>query len=266
MIFLLLLASIGLAVPTVLSQELSCGKIITLKGQVHVERDPLGQVLLFNDREIIKISSGDTLFNRFSQMAWGPIHQVDASNPMKIVVFYKEAARIIFLDNTLSPNGDPIDLIALNYDQTELTCASIDNCIWLYDRLNFRLIRLNTQLQPLVTIPNLNQILNGKTDFCRLDERNNRLYLSSADGQVFVFDLYGSLLTTITCPVPCRCRPSDKGLRVTLNGNLVEMDLRTRQPIILHSTLKNADLLEWISEDRAIIKVSDNNYRVCKVP
>jgi hypothetical protein len=253
-------------ISSLFSQGWLCGRPFTLKGSIHVEGDPLGQALVFNENEIIKISSGDTLFNRFSQMAWGPIFQVDASNPLKILVFYKEASRIVFLDNTLSPHGEPIDLIALGYDQAELACTSFDNSLWLYDRLNFRLVRLNAQLQPVVIIPNLNQILNGQIQLCRLKERNNRLYVSAFDGTVYVFDVYGSFLFSLRCPEACRCHPFDEGLRFIEMGNLVEISFKTKRSQILTSAPKSSQLVDWVSEKKAIVKISDNTYQVCRVP
>lgn len=264
--FLLLLLVFVIDAAVLFSQSWLCGRPFMLKGWVHVESDPLGQVLVFNDNEIIKIASGDTVFNRFSQMSWGPIFQVDATNPLKILVHYKESSRIIFLDNTLSPNGEPIDLIALGYDQAELACTSFDNSLWLYDRLNFRLIRLNAQLQPVISIPNLNQILSGQIHFCQMKERNNRLYVSALDGTVHVFDVYGSFLFSLRCPEPCRCKPFDKGLRFNEKGNLVEISFRTSQSQILTSAPQAPHLIDWISEKKAIFKVSDNMYQVCRVP
>lgn len=249
------------------SQSLFCGRPFMLKGHVvQVETDPLGQALVFNENEIVKISSADTLFNRFSQMAWGPIFQVDATNPLKILVYYKESARIVFLDNTLSPNSEPIDLIALGYDQAELACTSFDNSLWLYDRLNFRLIRLNAQLQPVVIIPNLNQILGKHISFCRLKERNNRLYVSAADGDVHVFDVYGSFLFTIQCPDACRCQPSDEGIRYKENGNLAEISFTSRRSQTLSLVPQAFHIVDWITEKKALFKISDNLYQVCKVP
>lgn len=255
-----------LYLPLLPAQNIPCGRVFKIQEPVSLEYDPLGQALIFNEQEILKISSGDTIFNRFSQLSWGPIRLVDATNPMKILVFYKEAARLVFLDNTLSPNGDPLDLIALGYDQTELACTSFDNGLWLYDRLNFRLVRLNASLAPSVVVPNLNQVLSSDLQFCRLAERNNRLYLFSTKGEVFVFDVYGSFLFQSHCPAGCQCQVADNYFRFTKDGAWMEIPIRnaSTMPRTLAQSPEEG-LVYWLSAKKALFRSEEGQFKVCRV-
>lgn len=253
------------------AQSWRCGPEITLAPPVRWEVDKLGQVVIYNYKEIIKITSADTLFNRFSQMSLGPIHTIDVTNPMKILVFYKDAGRIVFLDNTLSPNGQIVDLIALGYDQAELACTSFDNGLWIYDRLNFRLLRFNSNMQVTVEVPNLNQVLGGRAkdslSFCRLSESNNRVYLQSSSGDVLVFDVYGTLLTNLQCPVPCQCRSHELGLQYVLEGQRYLQPLKPASPAKRIAEPKNFPyhFLDWLDSNKILCRSEESKYRVCRL-
>lgn len=253
------------------AQNWRCGPEITLDPPVRWEVDKLGQVVLYNNKEMIKITSTDTLFNRFSQMSLGPIHTIDVTNPMKILVFYKDAGRIVFLDNTLSPNGQIVDLIALGYDQAELACTSFDNGLWIYDRLNFRLLRFNNNMQITVEVPNLNQVLAGQANdslsFCRLSEHNNRVYLQSNSGDVLVFDVYGTWLTKLHCPVPCQCRSHELGLQYVWKGQQYLQPLKQASPAIMLADHKNfpSHFLDWLDSKKILCRSEESKYRVCRL-
>lgn len=253
------------------AQSWRCGPEITLAPPVRWEVDKLGQLVLYNNKEIIKITTADTLFNRFSQMSLGPIHALDVTNPMKILVFYKDAGRIVFLDNTLSPNGQIVDLIALGYDQAELACTSFDNGLWIYDRLNFRLLRFNNNMQITVEVPNLNLVLGGRANdslsFCRLSENNNRVYIQSNSGEVLVFDVYGTLVTRLHCPVPCQCRTDESGLRYVLEGRQYLQSLRSGTPALVVAENKNfpSAILDWLNPKRVLYRTEEGKYRVCRI-
>ena len=64
----------------------------------------------------------------------GSIDQVDVSNPLRPLLFYKDQGLIIVLDNTLSQQKNPISLNELGLYQTScIANSNFDNGIWLYD-------------------------------------------------------------------------------------------------------------------------------------
>ena len=72
---------------------------------------------------------------------------IDVSNPMKILAFYKDYNKILFLDNMLAPSASSIDLSAIGFDQVTLTCSSHDNGIWVLNSLNFEIVRMEPTLK-----------------------------------------------------------------------------------------------------------------------
>ena len=142
--------------------------------QVHIEIDSFGNIYVVNDNEIIKYNSSGVLQKNFSNKRYGKIDFVDAMNPLKILVYYKDFQQILFLDNQLTETSAMISVETLGYEQTSLVCSSANNSFWLYDKQN------NLDIKP---------------NF--MQEHNNYLYLNCPNEGVLVFDIYGTFYKTI---------------------------------------------------------------------
>lgn len=160
--------------------------------------DNLGNAYVILGEEIVKYGPNGTLINKFSNKLYGNITGVDATNPLKILLYYKNFQQIVFVDNQLSQNGQMISLENLNHEQTELVCTSFNNSFWIYDKQNNELTRFNEQSQPVSKTGNLKQILevNLKPNF--MIEHGSYLYLSCPDFGIYVFDIYGTFIKIIS--------------------------------------------------------------------
>jgi len=159
--------------------------------------DNLGNAFVQFDDQLSKIRNDGKLLNVYSNKNLGRITHVDALNPLKIILFYKEFGRLVFLDNTLTENGAPLFLEDYGLELTSLTCASYDNGLWLYDPLRFTLYRFNQTFQQTNTVRNLNQLLGKNVQPVFMAEADNKLFLSDPLQGVFVFDIFGTYLKKI---------------------------------------------------------------------
>ncbi|MBS1647837.1 MAG: hypothetical protein JST67_10900 [Bacteroidetes bacterium] len=159
--------------------------------------DNIGNSYLINDEEIKKYNQTGDLLKIYSNKTIGKITQIDASNPLRILVFYKDFATIIILDDLLSQNGDPINLMDYSLEQSDVMCNSFNNGIWFFNRQNMELIRLDANFQTVVNTGNLNRLL--KADFKPnfMVESNSYLYVNNPTEGIFVFDIYGTYAKTI---------------------------------------------------------------------
>ncbi|HSH65794.1 MAG TPA: hypothetical protein VLB84_08355, partial [Bacteroidia bacterium] len=82
---------------------------------------------------LTKFDKTGKLLYKYSNKNFGDITFVDASNMLKILIFYRNYLLAVFLDNTLSMNGEPISFDKLGFLQTQLICASHNNGMWIYD-------------------------------------------------------------------------------------------------------------------------------------
>ena len=159
--------------------------------------DNLGNCFLVDKNEITKYDGNGNVFNKFSIKAFGNIESIDATNPMKLMVFYKDFSKIIYLDNTVSLNGNPIDLEDYNLTQSKLICVSHSDGIWVYDQQKFALLRLDQSLTVVQNTSNLNQLLGLELNPNFMCEYNNSVYLNNPSSGILVFDIFGTYVKTI---------------------------------------------------------------------
>lgn len=160
--------------------------------------DNLGNIYLVHEDELIKYLPNGKLFARYSNLKLGSITTVDVTNPLKILLYYREFQQIVFLDNQLSQNREPLSIEKLGYEQTDLVCAGSNNSFWLYNKQNSELIRFDQFGRETSSTGNLKQVLNAGLNPDFMIEHNNLLYLNSPASGIFVFDIFGAFTKLIT--------------------------------------------------------------------
>lgn len=146
---------------------------------------------------LVKYSKTGKLLYKYSNKNFGNISFVDASNMLKILVYYKDFAQVVFLDNTLSLNGEPISFDKIGMQQVGLVCSSFNNGMWVYDQQNFSLIQLNTNYEAIQRTEQLSNLLNIELVPDRLREYDNRIYLNNPATGILIFDIYGTYHKTV---------------------------------------------------------------------
>ena len=168
-----------------------------IEKNAHIEIDAFGNIYVINTNEIIKYNSLGVLQKKFSTKRYGKIDFVDAMNPLKILVYYKDFQQLIFLDNQMSASSDVISLESIGHEQTSLVCSSSNNSFWIYDKQNNELSRFDAELKSLVKTGNLKRILDIDIKPNYMQEHNNYLYLNCPNEGILVFDIYGTFYKTI---------------------------------------------------------------------
>lgn len=169
---------------------------IEFKGKAFTT-DQTGSYYEIYSNQIIKIGKNGQRQFTYSNNILGEIASVDVSNPMKIVIFFKEFSKITVLDNTLTEQGKVIDLNEVSLEETSLVCSSYNNGIWYYNPLKFQLVRLEHSTKNINSSANISNILNKNIQPNFLVEFNNKVYLNDPINGILVFDIYGTYLKTI---------------------------------------------------------------------
>jgi hypothetical protein len=159
--------------------------------------DNLGNTYVVKGEEIKKYSQTGDLLKIFSNNTTGKITSIDATNPLRILIFYKDFATILILDDLLSQNGDPMNLLDYGLEQSDVICTSFNNGIWFFNRQNMELIRLDETFKPVVNTGNLNRLLGTDLKPNFMIEHNGYLYLNNPAEGIFIFDIYGTYYKTI---------------------------------------------------------------------
>ncbi len=159
--------------------------------------DNLQNIYVYEGNVLKKYNSSGVLLSSHSDKSYGNITSVNAYDPMKVMVFYKDFPIILFLDNTLSQNGNGINPADIGYPLTSMACMSHDNGVWLYDAQNSQLVRFDVNLTPLQKTGNLNQLLGLALNPVSLAEYNSYVYLNDTTQGILMFDAFGTYYKTI---------------------------------------------------------------------
>jgi len=161
--------------------------------------DNLNKIYLIENNQVFKLNiNGDTLYT-YSNKTLGNISCLDVNNTLRPLIFFKDNARIVATDNTLSAQQNSYSLEELDLYQTQLVATSlVDNGIWIYDQELFQLIKVNKGFERIYESGNLEQMLQKDSlDPTQILEYKDNVYLVCPKHGVLVFDIYGSYIKTI---------------------------------------------------------------------
>jgi len=138
--------------------------------------------------------SGKEIY-RYSNKLLGDIAQLDVSNPLRPLLFYKDQGVIAVLDNTLSQQKQIISLNEIGlYQANSVANSNFDNGIWLFDVDVNEILKINANAAVTYRSGNLAVILPDITSpVIALYEKNKLLYAVTNE-EVFVLDQFGALL------------------------------------------------------------------------
>ena len=171
--------------------------IVFPKTPQSVTVDDFGNIYAIHNEEITKYNTNGQLQKTFSTKRYGKIEFVDVTNPLKILVYFKDFQQILFLDNQLSASSAMISLEQVGYEQSSLVCTSTNNSFWLYNKQNNELVRFDSESKLLVKTGNLKRILDIEINPNFIKEHNNYLYLNCPNEGILLFDIYGTYYKTI---------------------------------------------------------------------
>jgi hypothetical protein len=158
--------------------------------------DNLGNIYVINnDNQLKKLSPrGDSLAVFNDVRRYGKIGSIDVTNPLKILVYYRDFTTIIELDRFLNIINT-IDLRAQNILQAKAVGLAYDNNVWIFDELDARLKKIGDDgtLQDQTT--DFRQLFDSVPDPASVLDRDGLVYLYDSTKGVYIFDHYGTLKT-----------------------------------------------------------------------
>ncbi len=134
---------------------------------------------------------GDSIAVYNDVRRYGKIYSIDATNPLKVLVFYKDFAAIVVLDRLLNARA-VIDLRKQNILQVTAVTSSYDNNIWLYDELDNKIKKIDENGNVLLESTDLRQVFDSVPLPVIMFDRDGQLYLYDPGKGLVVFDYYGA--------------------------------------------------------------------------
>lgn len=152
--------------------------------------DNLSNVYLITpDNAIEKYGPDGRLLTRYSNNRLGRATMLDVSNPLKVLVWYPDFRMAVFLDRSLTLLGE-LNLISAGYPEVRTIGASQDGNLWLYDEVNFRLVKITTDGEQRFESQSMNQLEPTLRSVSCLHEYNDRVYLADSTQGLFIFDVF----------------------------------------------------------------------------
>jgi hypothetical protein len=172
-------------------------KTIAIQSDI-VLSDALGTIYTIKGNTISTYNNDGQKLYSYSNPFLGNISFADVKDPMRILLFFKEFNKVVFLSNKLSEIASPIELDNAGYSQVSICCTSNERGFWLFDSQMFQLIHLNENLEPLHKGTLLQHLFKNTTTppACLLEE-NDELYMSVPGTGIMIFDKYGSYRKTL---------------------------------------------------------------------
>lgn len=167
--------------------------------------DSQGNLYIVQNSYLYKYSLNGEFQYSYTNFALGSITTVDVSNPFKIMLFFKEAGVLLFLNEQLSSITEKIDLTALNFNTISLAAFSTTNNIWLYDYANMDLISLDLYM-------NLKNKIQYNFEICQPIQmtviNEKQIAIFSPETGIRFFDSFGTYIKNIAIT-------SDKYIQIT---------------------------------------------------
>jgi len=155
--------------------------------------DNLGNIyLLSSDNQLKKLGPrGDSLAVYNEVRRYGKIFSMDVTNPLKILLYYKEFGTIVMVDRFLSI-VNTIDLRSLNIFQAKAIGLSYDNNVWIYDDLEAKLKRIRDDGSLVSATTDIRQFVDAVPDPSFVIDQSGLVYLYDTTKGVYIFDHYGA--------------------------------------------------------------------------
>lgn len=148
-------------------------------------------VLTTTDQLIKYNAAGDSVSAYNDVRRFGKLHAIDVTNPLRLLLFYKDFSNVVLLDRQLSVRT-AIELRRKNILQAGAVGLSYDNNIWLFDEYDNKLKKINEEGTILQETPDLRTIFGFALQPQQIIDQDNNVYLYDSKQGVFVFDHYGT--------------------------------------------------------------------------
>jgi len=225
--------------------------------------DQLENSFLVKQYQLFKYQPDGTLQCTFSNLTYGNISFVDALNPHKILVFYKDFSRIVFLDNTLTENWRAIDLQEMGLEQASAVCSSYDNGLWIFDQVNFELFRYDQDLQMTQDVKNVQQLTREVIQANFMMESGDWLFINDPEKGIFVFDLFGTFFKKIPITGLNNFQVFGETIYYFKDGQLKSYDIKKLEDKTVSLPVKDCRMVR-MEKDRLMV-LKDKEFWIYRV-
>ncbi len=163
-------------------------------GIVDFTVDNLGNIyLVYKTDQLQKIdANGDSVAVFSAVRRYGQLYSMDVTNPLKILLYYKDFGTVVTLDRFLNVRHS-IDLRKLNIFQAKAVGLSYDNNVWVFDEQEGRLKKISEEGKLVDQTNDLRFLFDSLPSPHQLIDQDRLVYLYDSTKGIYMFDYYGAL-------------------------------------------------------------------------
>ncbi len=156
--------------------------------------DNLGNIYVLASAGLLKKynSNGDSLNVYNNVRRYGALYTIDATNPMKLLLYHKSFSTVVMLDRYMN-SINTIDLRKAGIFQAKALGLAYDNNIWVFDEQSSKLKKISEEGGLLTETTDLRQVLDRVPSPEKIIDRDGFVYLYDQAQGVYIFDYYGVL-------------------------------------------------------------------------
>ena len=218
--------------------------------------DVNGTLYAIHGSVLTKLRPDNELMLTYDALQYGDITSIDVDNPLKIMLFYRDAAKIVFLDDKLTPIIEPLDLLAHNWQSITLATYVTDNHLWLYDNSTQELIEVDFHLNEL---SRTRLLLDDFSPTQIFSLRERELVMNNPSTGVVFFDAFGTYLKTISLPTEGEVQVDNSFIHYIEDRHLLSYNYRNLSqnfvkelPFVTKKFALSRQYLYFLTEDNEI--------------
>ena len=151
--------------------------------------DPVGNVFMVKeDNSLLRLNSRGDSTGFFNEVRRGQITHIDATNPLRILLFFGDYGEIVILDNILSKKST-LRLPAIGIFNVRCMANSADGNIWVYESASGTLLKINEEPSVVFSTP-LRNFFNENPDPEFMAEQDRNLFMTDTIDGIRRFDQY----------------------------------------------------------------------------
>ncbi|MFM2192751.1 MAG: hypothetical protein RLZZ118_1708 [Bacteroidota bacterium] len=163
----------------------------------------------------------------FSVIRKGDVTQIDATNPMRLLVFCAGVPQLYFLDRMLSAKNS-IDLKQLKIYDCPAIAYSADGLTWAFNTINSELIKIDDDSKTTTASFNLLQLLQTNVQPVYITEQERTLFVVDTTLGILKFDQFGTYISTYHF-FPKEMQYVNEQLIFYKNGEVISYNTKTIQ-------------------------------------
>jgi hypothetical protein len=230
------------------------------------EVDNLGNVyLITNNNQLKKLNSNfDSVATFNDTRRYGTLSFVDVSNPLKLLLFYKDFSTILVLDRFLNVINT-IDLRKQGIQQISSIASSYDNKIWCYDEVENKLKKIDDNGDVIFESTDFRMLFDNPPVVQKIIDSDGKVYCYNKQMGLLVFDYYGGLRHKYSILDLDDIEIADNYLQGYKNDSLIKYNLKMLKQSSIKIKSNKYSLVKRAIQQNLFFVLYSNKFDICKM-